>query len=156
MKSKVFKKRSRPVSYAQRFGMVVLTAAMVGGFADSAQSDSNYFSPGNLVVSRSVYLDTKNITAGTTVLPPNCSVANCPTPVTAVVDSTYPFVWNNDSIDPSFGITSKIFLDQITTAGSLVTSLEVPNSSQNGVPPKKDQMVTSFSSKSEMALNLSS
>jgi hypothetical protein len=36
-----------------------------------------------------------------------------------------------------------------------VNTLEVPNSSQNGVPPTKDQMVTSFSSKSEMALNLS-
>jgi hypothetical protein len=37
----------------------------------------------------------------------------------------------------------------------LITSLEVPNTSQNGVPPTKDQMVTSFSSKSELALNLS-
>jgi hypothetical protein len=37
----------------------------------------------------------------------------------------------------------------------LVNSLEVPNSSQNGVPPTKDQMVGSFSSKSEVALNLS-
>jgi len=36
------------------------------------------------------------------------------------------------TVDASFGITSKIILDQITTAGSLVTSLEVPNSSQNG------------------------
>src|ERR1700730_940107 len=43
----------------------------------------------------------------------------------------------------------------ITTAGSLLTSLEVPNGSQNGVPPTKDQMVTSFSSKSEIAQNLS-
>jgi hypothetical protein len=55
----------------------------------------------------------------------------------------------------SFGITSKIILDQITPTGTLVTSLEVPNSSQNGVPPTKDQVVTSFSSKSELALNLS-
>jgi hypothetical protein len=31
----------------------------------------------------------------------------------------------------------------------------VPNSSQNGVPSPKDQLVTSFSSKSELALNLS-
>jgi hypothetical protein len=46
-------------------------------------------------------------------------------------------------------------LDQVTPSGMLVNSLEVPNSSQNGVPPNKDQMVTSFSSKSELALNLS-
>src|SRR5579863_6903350 len=113
------------------------------------------FFPGNLVVSRSVYVDTGSIVAGKTVLPPNCSPANCPTPVTAVTSSAYPYVFNNDTVDGSFGITSKIFLDQVTPAGTLVTSLEAPNSLQNGVPPTKDQMVTSFSSKSEIALNLS-
>jgi hypothetical protein len=66
-----------------------------------------------------------------------------------------PYVWNNSLVDGSFGITSKIFLDQLTTSGTLLNSLEVPNSSQNGVPSTKDQMVTSFSSKSELALNLS-
>jgi hypothetical protein len=86
-----------------------------------------------LVVSRSLYVDTNNITAGVTVLPPNCSIANCPIPVTAVVGSAYLYVWNNDSVDGSFGVTSKIFLDQITPSGTLVNSLEVPNSSQNGV-----------------------
>ncbi|HEX8892916.1 MAG TPA: hypothetical protein VF783_06320, partial [Terriglobales bacterium] len=67
----------------------------------------------------------------------------------------YPFVFNNAPVDGSFGITSKLFLDQITTGGRLINSLEIPNSSQKGVPPTKDQMVTSFSSKSEVALNLS-
>jgi hypothetical protein len=156
MTVKIFKRTGRLGAYAQRLGLVVLTAAVIGGPAKSAQSDSSYFSPGNLVVSRSVYVNTNDITAGTTVLPPDCSLANCPMPVTAVVDSTYPFVWNNDTVDGSFGITSEIFLDQITPAGSLINSLEVPNSLQNGVPPTKDQMVTSFSSKSELALNLSS
>lgn len=131
----------------------VSIASWVGAFAVHAAN--NYFEPGNLVVSRSVYVDTGSITAGTTVLPPDCSIANCPTPVTAVESSAYPYVFNNDSVDGSFGVTSKIFLDQITPAGTLVNSLEVPNSSENGVPPTKDQMVTSFSSKSEMALNLS-
>jgi len=41
-------------------------------------------------------------------------------------------------------------LDQFTPSGALVNTLEVPNSSQHGGPPKKDQMVTSFSSKSEL------
>src|SRR6476646_10771716 len=119
-----------------------------------AQNGSAYCDPANLIVSRSVYVDTGSVTAGTTVLPPDCSLDNCPTPVTAVVGSAYPFVFNNDGIDASFGIASKIFLDQITTGGTLVNSLEVPNSLQNGVPPTKDQMVTSFPSKSEIALNL--
>jgi len=64
-------------------------------------------------------------------------------------------VWNNALADGNFGITSKILLDQMTPSGTLIDSLEVPNSSQNGVPPTKDQLVTSFSSKSELALNLS-
>jgi hypothetical protein len=85
-------------------------------------------------------------------LPPDCGAPNC---VSAVSDGTYPYVWNNDQADASFGITSKIFLDQITTAATLLNSREVPNSSQRGVPPTKDQLVTSFPSKSEIALNLS-
>jgi hypothetical protein len=124
-----------------------------------AQNGSAYFTPGNLVVSRSVYDNNpSNVVVGVTVLPPNCSApsGSCTTPATtAISDGTYPYVFNNDTIDASFGITSKIFLDQITPSGALVNSLEVPNSSQNGVPPTKDQMVTSFSSKSELALNLS-
>jgi hypothetical protein len=143
---------------ALRLAIVSFTG-MAGCVAASAQNGSAYFTPGNLVVSRSVYDNNpNNVVAGVTALPPNCSAASgsCTTPpTTAINDGTYPFVWNNDTVDASFGITSRIFLDQITPTGSLINSLEVPNSSQNGVPPTKDQMVTSFSSKSELALNLS-
>jgi hypothetical protein len=112
----------------------------------------DYFLPGNLVVSRSVYDNNpNNVIKDVTVLPPKCTTG-CST---ANADGTYPFVWNNDLVDASFGITSKIFLDQITPTGLRVTSLEVPNSSQNRVHSIKDQLVTSFSSKSELALNLS-
>jgi hypothetical protein len=58
---------------------------------------------------------------------------------------TYPSVFNNDGPDGSFGITSPIFLDDITTDGHLIGTLPIPSS----------QIVTSFSSKSELALNLS-
>jgi hypothetical protein len=121
-----------------------------------AQHGGDYFSPGNLVVSRSVYDNNPNNVQVGQILPPSCqqTLAGCAGAATA--DGTYPTVFNNDLVDPSFGITSKVLLDQYTPAGSLVNSLEVPNSSQNGVPPQKDQMVTSFSSKSELALNLSS
>ena len=54
-------------------------------------------------------------------------------------------VWNNDSVDGSFGITSPIFLDQLTPTGTTVNSFAVPS----------NMIVTSFSSKSELALNLS-
>jgi hypothetical protein len=127
------------------FGIVVSSMTAFAGGGD-------YFSPGNLVVSRSVYDNrASNVVAGVTVLPPNC-MTGC---AVAIADGTYPTVWNNDLVDGSFGITSKILLDQVTPSGALVTTLEVPSSSQNGVPPTKDQMVTSFSSKSELALNLS-
>ena len=54
-------------------------------------------------------------------------------------------VWNNASSDPSFGVTSPIFLDDITPDGQVVGTLPIPD----------DQIVTSFSSKSELALNRS-
>lgn len=58
---------------------------------------------------------------------------------------TYPGVFNNDGPDGSFGITSPIFLDNISTHGQLFGTLAVPDS----------LIVTSFSSKSELALNRS-
>lgn len=129
----------------------LVAATLICVCTAGAQNGSDYFHPGNLVVSRSVYDNNPNSVQVGMTLPPNCT-NSC---VQAVVDGTYPFVWNNAPVDGSFGITSKIFLDQISITGTLINSLEVPNSSQKGVPATKDQMVTSFSSKSELALNLS-
>ncbi|HEY7336801.1 MAG TPA: hypothetical protein VH639_18040 [Bryobacteraceae bacterium] len=141
-------KNWRAAFYSVAAGAFMLA---ICGSTASAQNGSAYFYPGNLVVSRSVYDNNPNNVQVGMTLPPICT-NSC---VQAVVDGTYPFVWNNDAVDASFGVTSKIFLDQITPSGTPVSSLEVPNSSQKGVPPTKDQVVTSFSSKSEMALNLS-
>jgi hypothetical protein len=116
---------------------------------------SGPFDPTLLVVSRSVYDNrSSNVQVGE-MLPPNCATtqAGCPAGNGAAFDGTYPFVWNNVIGDPSFGIASNIFLDQITPAGALVRTLEVPNS-LNGAGAQ-GQLVTSFSSKSELALNLS-
>ena len=55
-------------------------------------------------------------------------------------------VFNNNKADGSFGITSPIFLDQITPAGLLVNTYAVP----------PVLLTTSFPSKSELALNISS
>jgi hypothetical protein len=148
--------------------LVVATALMVGAPGARGQENAfslfpgNFFIPGNLVVARSVYANGDNITAGVTNLPPGCTPVTTDNPspadpcTAAVTSSEYPYVFNNDTVDGSFGITSKIYLDQITPFGGFVlTSLEVPNSSQSGVTASSDQMVTSFSSKSELALNLS-
>ncbi len=145
MKANIAKKRTSRA--AMLAGVSIMTAL--------AADNGIPFLPWNLAVTRSVYVDTGSIKAGTTVLPPNCSPSNCPTPATAVTSSAYPYVFNNDTVDGNFGITSKIFVDQITPFGWPLGSIEIPNSSEKGVGPEKDQMVTSFSSKSELAVNLS-
>jgi len=128
--------------------IAVILAAIAANL--SAQQFSG-FSPGNLIVSRSVYSGNASILAIGQALPPICpSTAACGT-ATATDNGAYPNtsnsnnVWNNDKADGSFGITSPIFLDQLKTDGTLVNSLAVP----------PNLITTSFSSKSELALNLS-
>ncbi len=115
------------------------------------------FWPGNLVVSRSVYdNNASNVQVGE-ILPPNCAATTggCAGPSGAPYNGIYPLVWNDSLYDGSFGITSKIYLDQMLPIGFVLNSVEVPNSSERGVTSSSDQLVTSFSSKSELALNLS-
>jgi hypothetical protein len=126
------------------------------------------FIPGTLVVSRSVYEGkASTITIGET-LPLGCQggltglTVNVPTTTggtTPVIvpcgvasdNGEYPNlfdthnVWNNANSDPSFGVTSPIFLDDITTDGWELGTFPIPT----------DRIVTSFSSKSELALNRS-
>ena len=54
-------------------------------------------------------------------------------------------MFNNDLVDPSFGVASPIVLDQISPTGRPESRIVVPPS----------KMVTSFSSKSELAVNRS-
>ena len=113
--------------------------------------------PGNLVISRSVYDNNPaNIAVGT-ILPPNCTMTtgSCAASTGAINDGTYPYVFNNDKYDGNFGITSKIFLDQISPFGFPINTIQVPNSLERGVKSYSDQLVTSFSSKSELGLHLS-
>ena len=129
----------------------VASLTVVAGASGSAYGAGS-LTPGNLLVSTSVYQTAPNIVAGTTQLPPGCSGGTCKT---AVAGGTYPYVFNNISADAAFGVTEPIVLQQLTTAGTPVSSLTVPNSTTPGVGATDDQMVTSFSSKSEIALNLS-
>ena len=113
--------------------------------------------PGNLVVSRSVYDNNPgNVSVGS-ILPPNCAMTTggCSSGSGATNDGSYPYVWNNDQYDGSFGITSKIYLDQITVFGFPINTIEVPNNQQRGIKDSSGRLVTSFSSKSELALHLS-
>jgi hypothetical protein len=132
--------------------VTLVVSGLAGGPAARADDDDANLRPGNLLLSRVEY-DAKpsSVVKGVTKLPPNCTTG-C---VTATADGTYPTVFNNAKVDGSFGITTKIVLDQLSRSGHVISSLDVPNSSQHGVGPGKDQMVGSFSSKSELALNLS-
>ncbi len=126
------------------------------------------FVPGTLVVSRSVYegtastvtigeslpfgceggltgltINVPTTTGGTTAVTVPCGVASDNGEYPNLFDSHN--VWNNANSDPSFGVTSPIFLDDITPEGRTLGTLPIPT----------DKIVTSFSSKSELALNLS-
>ena len=113
-------------------------AALLGATALPAMAQQ-YFVPGNLTVSRSVYTGTAStVTAG----------APLPGGGVAVANGSYPNVFQNETPDPSFGVTSQIILDQLTRSGKLVNSLNVTAALGGNVS-------TSFSSKSELALNVS-
>ncbi len=120
-------------------GLFVLGAAIVAAsaFADVFSSSE----PEHIMLSRSVYKgNASTVTIG----------QQLPGGGTAVVNGSYPFVFNNatdngTTVDGSFGITSPIYIDELTSYGELLQTMAVPSS----------LLTTSFSSKSELALNLS-
>ncbi len=129
-------------------GVVGALAASAAGSAAQASVAAPGFGndtrliPGDLLVSTSHYINDPNIVAGQTILPPGAGSAG----VAAIAGGDYPYVFNNDSVDGSFGVTSPLQLDEITPWGLPQGTIAVPSS----------DLVTSFSSKSEGALNLSS
>ncbi len=142
-----------PSRAARLFAAPAFACLALGAVATQSAS-AQAFTPGNLVVSRSVYTASPSSVVVGQTLPPGC-VSNSKNKVTcapAVVDGTFPYVFNNViTADPSFGITSPIYLDEMSLTGSLINSVQVPNSSTTS----GDQLVTSFSSKSEGGLHLS-
>jgi hypothetical protein len=143
-------------------GALATTLAFGTLVSNVAANDDDFghfgFIPDLLVLSRSVYVGkASTVTVGQT-LPPGCVAGTVSVPLlaggtanvkvacgTAIADGTYPTVFNNDTSDGSFGVTSPIFLDSLTTDGFPVGTLPIPT----------NQIVTSFSSKSELALNRS-
>jgi hypothetical protein len=148
----------------------MLTAGVFAPKVAADDDDFPRFFPDTLVLSRSVYVGTAStVTIGET-LPRGCaggpngsSVVQVPTTTAGTTTSvTVPCgiasdngeapnlkdshnVWNNSTTDGSFGVSSPIFLDSLTTDGWPLGTLPIPS----------DKMVTSFSSKSELALNRS-
>ena len=164
---------------AGMFAAAVAGGLVFGSFTAKAQEFGHHpdfgqyhygqfhgFVPGSIVVSGTVYVGNADTVTPGEVLPPGCLAGTVNVPLLAPSTGTtavavtcgnasdngeYPNlhdnhnVWNNANSDPSFGVTSPIVLWDLSTDGNLLGALPVP----------ADQMVTSFSSKSELALNRS-
>lgn len=103
--------------------------------------------PGGLLVSRAHYAGTAGmITPGVTVLP---------TGEVAIADGSFAHVWDNVSVDANFGITAPIYLDELNGRGVRIGSVAVPTGTAGPAGRGHDVLTSSFSSKSELALNLS-
>jgi len=104
---------------------------------------------GDLVLTSSFYAGTATpIFPGVTKLPG----ANSTTTVLATNDGTYPTVFGNNAKDASFGITSPIFISTVNSrTGNIVDNYNLTDiASKLGI-----NIVTSFPSKSELAINQS-
>lgn len=106
------------------------------------------FNANDLVVTSSYYEGTVNaINAGTTTL----AGSTAGTTTTAVAGSGYTDVWNNAPVDASFGITSPIIVSDVSTSGVTQANYNLTAiAASQGV-----NLATSFSSKSELSVNLS-
>ena len=111
---------------------LLLLASALGAFS-AAEAQSS------LIVSRTVYPTNSAvpaITPGVTILPNGAL---------AVGDGSFANVFKNETADPSFGVTTRVIIDQRTLAGALQASYS---------PLASQSLVTSFASKSELGLNI--
>ncbi|MGC1458554.1 MAG: hypothetical protein WA825_09780 [Steroidobacteraceae bacterium] len=123
--------------------LIVGCGAATFGHVATAAADDFFLQPGSLVISSSTY---EASTGAVSTLAVGTALANTNTAtVPAVSGNNYVTVWNNDTVDGSFGVTSPIYLTSLDPkSGRVLNHLRVPTG----------QVVTSFSSKSELALHL--
>ena len=128
----------RNVVKSTRRGLVA-AAALAICTASGALAQAPLFAPGNILVSRSTYLGTAATVAFPGILPNNTA---------STANGSFPSVFNNETPDGSFGVTSPVFIDRMTRTGGLISTIPV-NSSLLGAT-----VATSFPSKSELGLSL--
>src|SRR5580698_10160218 len=131
-------------SIASAISLLVGSGAAAFVHVGTAAADDSFFlQAGSLIISSSSYEGWTGAVASLKVGTPlaNTNTATVP----AVSDNNYVTVWNNDTVDGSFGVTSPIYLTAVEPhSGHVLSRQRVPT----------DQVVTSFSSKSELALHL--
>jgi hypothetical protein len=123
--------------------LCVANALIAGTTAAHADDDDAFLRANSLVISSSTYDRSQGAVASLkvgTVLPNSATATTV-----AVADNNYVKVWDNESVDASFGVTSPIRLTDVEPrSGRVLRSLRVPG----------EQVVTSFPSKSEVGLHL--
>jgi hypothetical protein len=123
-----------------RSSALILIGCGAGAATSLALADDAFLKPNTLVISSSTY----EKTGAVATLNPLGGTAQLAGPSVPVSDDNYVTVWNNGSVDGNFGVTSPINLTDIEPqSGHVFGTLQVPT----------DQVVTSFPSKSELALN---
>jgi hypothetical protein len=131
------------ISIASAISLLAGCGAAAYAQAGNVAVDDSFLSPGSLIISSSTYENWIGAVASLAVGTPlaNTDTATIP----AIADNNYVTVWNNDTVDASFGVTSPIYLAAVDPhSGRVLERRRVPT----------DQVVTSFSSKSELALHL--
>src|ERR1700733_1552411 len=128
---------------ASAVSLLVGCGAAAFAHIGAAAADDDFLQPGSLVISSSNY---EGWTGAVSTLQVGSPLANTDTAtIAAVSDNNYVTVWNNDTVDGSFGVTSPIYLTAVDpSSGRVLDRRRVPS----------DLVVTSFSSKSELALHL--
>ena len=116
---------------------LVAAAVLSVALSGCGGSSSTAFSSGALLVSRTVYAGTASTVQVGQALPSGG---------VAISNGSFPAVFQNETPDSSFGVTSPIYLDQRTFNGSLISTLAIDPT----------QISSSFASKSELGLNVSS
>jgi hypothetical protein len=119
-------------------------AALIAGA--QAAFATTVIEEGSLLISSTTYQDTgavANLVAGASLLPGK----SAGTSVTAVSNGNLNTVWNNASVDPSFGVTSPITIQDLNVTNNPGAVLSTTNINPSLVS-------TSFSSKSELSLNI--
>lgn len=116
--------------------VALLSACNSSNDSTTPTASASVLASGNLLVSRTTYAGTAStVTVGQTL----------PGGGTAIANGSYPGVFQNETPDPSFGVTSPIFLDLVSTTGSVLKTVNVDPT----------LISSSFASKSELALNQS-
>src|SRR5579862_4962191 len=143
--------RATPLLFTSKQTVRIAVAAILTSTAATpALAGGQVFFTGDLVVSSSFYQGNSSTVAVGQALPDNSAgyaAGVGSSNVTATANGSYPNVFNNDSPDPNFGVTSQIVLSDVNAStGAVKDSITLNAASgynaSNGI-------VTSFSSKSE-------